>query len=163
MAPRTTVLTFDEICELVRLVGETGVAAVEIEHSGDRLRIDGRPPEALASAVVHPPVTIAQPTAQDQGPSTAAEVGPVEPDADDDLHIVTSPIVGTFYRAPNPDAAPYVAVGDFVEKGQSLCIVEAMKLMNEIEADVSGVVARVFPDNAEPVEFGERLFAIRAS
>jgi len=74
---------------------------------------------------------------------------------------VTSPIVGTFYRAPSPDAEPYARTGDRVEKGQVLCIVEAMKLMNEIEADVSGVITRVFPENGQPVEFGQRLFAIR--
>ncbi len=153
-------LTFDEIRELVQLVGESGVAVVEIEQSGDRLRIEGRPAEALASSVVHPPVTVSTPAQSSQG---SAENAAVAASAEEDLHVVTSPIVGTFYRAPNPDAAPYVAVGDFVEKGQSLCIVEAMKLMNEIEADVTGVIARVFPENAQPVEFGEPLFGIRTS
>ena len=76
---------------------------------------------------------------------------------------MTSPIVGTFYRAPNPDAEPYVKVGDVVHKGQVLCIVEAMKLMNEIESDASGMVVKIYPENAQPVEFGERLFAIRSS
>ena len=76
---------------------------------------------------------------------------------------MTSPIVGTFYRAPSPEADSYVKVGDWVEKGQVLCIVEAMKLMNEIEADVSGTVTRVFPENGHAVEFGQRLFAIRTS
>ena len=77
------------------------------------------------------------------------------------VHFVTSPIVGTFYRAPNPDADPYVKVGDFVEKGQVLCIVEAMKLMNEIECDISGTVVRVLPENSQPVEYGENLFLVR--
>lgn len=153
-------LTFDEIRELVQLVGESGVAVVEIEQSGDRLRIEGRPPEALASSMVHPPVTVSTPAQNAQGTAESAGVAAA---AEEDLHVVTSPIVGTFYRAPNPDAAPYVAVGDFVEKGQSLCIVEAMKLMNEIEADVTGVIARVFAENAQPVEFGEPLFGIRSS
>jgi len=71
--------------------------------------------------------------------------------------------VGTFYRAPNPDAPPYVQPGDRVRKGQVLCIVEAMKLMNEIESDVDGVVVKIYPENAQPVEFGERLFAIKVS
>jgi acetyl-CoA carboxylase biotin carboxyl carrier protein len=74
---------------------------------------------------------------------------------------VASPIVGTFYRAPNPDAEPYVKVGDIVREGQTLCIVEAMKLMNEIECDVAGMIVKVLPDNAQPVEYGERLFAVR--
>ena len=80
---------------------------------------------------------------------------------DANLHAIASPIVGTFYRAPNPDADPYVKVGDFVEKGQTLCIVEAMKLMNEIECDISGTVVRVLSENAQPVEYGENLFLVR--
>jgi len=84
-------------------------------------------------------------------------------ESEDGLAFVTSPIVGTFYRAPNPDADPYVKVGDFVQKGQVLCIVEAMKLMNEIESDAAGTVIRIYAENAQPVEFGERLFAIRPS
>ena len=76
-------------------------------------------------------------------------------------HLLSSPIVGTFYAAPNPDASPFVRVGDRVEQGQVLCIVEAMKLMNEIESDVDGVVLEIYPTNAQPVEFGEPLFAIR--
>jgi acetyl-CoA carboxylase biotin carboxyl carrier protein len=80
---------------------------------------------------------------------------------EENLHAITSPIVGTFYRAPNPDADPYVKVGDIVEQGQTLCIVEAMKLMNEIEADVSGTVVKVVPENEEPVEYGAELFLVR--
>ncbi|MCW8984018.1 MAG: acetyl-CoA carboxylase biotin carboxyl carrier protein, partial [Thermoanaerobaculales bacterium] len=80
---------------------------------------------------------------------------------EENLHPVSSPIVGTFYRAPNPDADPYVKVGDFVEQGQTLCIVEAMKLMNEIEADISGTVVKVLPENAQAVEYGESLFMVR--
>ena len=77
------------------------------------------------------------------------------------LHEVSSPIVGTFYRAPNPDAEPYVRVGDTVRRGQVLCIVEAMKLMNEIESDLDGTIVKVHPENAEPFEYGECLFSIR--
>ena len=80
---------------------------------------------------------------------------------EEELHYVTSPIVGTFYRAPNPDADPYVRVGESVEQGKTLCIVEAMKLMNEIECDVSGTIVKVLPENAQPVEYGEHLFAVR--
>ena len=74
--------------------------------------------------------------------------------------MVTSPIVGTFYRSVNPDSEPFVKVGDVVEKGKTLCIVEAMKLMNEIEADVAGTVTAIYPQNGQPIEFGEKLFAI---
>ncbi|MGA7990908.1 MAG: acetyl-CoA carboxylase biotin carboxyl carrier protein, partial [Thermoanaerobaculia bacterium] len=77
------------------------------------------------------------------------------------FHVLTSPIVGTFYRAANPDAEPFVKMGDVVEKGKTLCIVEAMKLMNEIEADVAGTIVAIYPQNAQPVEFGEKLFAIQ--
>jgi acetyl-CoA carboxylase biotin carboxyl carrier protein len=76
-------------------------------------------------------------------------------------HILESPIVGTFYRSPSPDAEPFVEEGDRVKKGQILCIVEAMKLMNEIESDVDGTVVKILPENAQPVEFGEPLFAIK--
>jgi acetyl-CoA carboxylase biotin carboxyl carrier protein len=107
--------------------------------------------------------TEAQLPAAVAGAATAALAGQPAADSDDGLHFVTSPIVGTFYRAPNPEAEPYVKVGDLIHKGQVLCIVEAMKLMNEIEADTSGTVVRIYPENAQPVEFGERLFAIRPS
>jgi len=160
---------FDEICELIRLVGTTGVASVEIEHGGSRVRIEGvaaAPPADTVTTVpvvsVGRPAPSAAPLSSPQPEALAPAGGADETPAEDEgLHKVTSPIVGTFYRAPNPDADPYVKVGDFVEKGQVLCIVEAMKLMNEIESDVSGTVVKVFPENAQPVEFGEPLFAIR--
>jgi acetyl-CoA carboxylase biotin carboxyl carrier protein len=112
-------------------------------------------PGAVAQAGAGAPVPAAPAPAHAQGaaPPAAAE--------DDGLHAVVSPIVGTFYRAPNPDADPYVKVGDFVERGQVLCIVEAMKLMNEIECDVRGTVMKVMPENAQPVEYGAPLFMIR--
>ncbi|MEE4272722.1 MAG: acetyl-CoA carboxylase biotin carboxyl carrier protein [Thermoanaerobaculales bacterium] len=154
---------FDELCELIRLVGSSGVAAVEIEHAGGRLRIDGVP-KVAAAVPTAPPAAGAVPTVDTAAPMAAAPE-PVDETTDDDegLIYVTSPIVGTFYRAPNPDAEPYVMVGDAVDTGRTLCIVEAMKLMNEIESDTSGTIVKVFPENAQPVEFGERLFAIRPS
>ncbi|NWG00322.1 MAG: acetyl-CoA carboxylase biotin carboxyl carrier protein, partial [Thermoanaerobaculaceae bacterium] len=97
-------------------------------------------------------------------PAASAPAPAVVPEeSEEELAFVTSPIVGTFYRAPNPEAEPYVKVGDRVSKGQVLCIVEAMKLMNEIESDTAGVIVKIYPENAQPVEFGERLFAIRPS
>ncbi|KAB2967497.1 MAG: acetyl-CoA carboxylase biotin carboxyl carrier protein, partial [Thermoanaerobaculia bacterium] len=92
-------------------------------------------------------------------PETAPS--PAPPGPAEDLHVVTSPIVGTFYAAPSPDSPVYVRIGDRVRKGQVLCIVEAMKLMNEIESDADGVVAEIYPKNAQPVEFGEPLFGVR--
>lgn len=157
-------LKFEEICELVRLVGSTGVARVEVEHDGARLEIKGRPQAQVvvaASAGIEP------------GPAGQVMIGsPVAPDgvehqADDavsgDQHVIESPIVGTFYRAPNPDADPFARVGDEVRVGQVLCIVEAMKLMNEIQSDMDGTVIKVHVENSEPVEYGQPLFSIRPS
>ncbi|MCM2268585.1 MAG: acetyl-CoA carboxylase biotin carboxyl carrier protein, partial [Thermoanaerobaculia bacterium] len=100
------------------------------------------PAHAESAAVAAPPPVAAPPAAA--------------------LHVVASPIVGTFYASPSPDSPAYVKVGDRVSKGQVLCIVEAMKLMNEIEADAGGVIAEIYPKNAQPVEYGEPLFGIRA-
>ena len=160
--------TFEELCQLIRVVSETGVAGVEVERDGSRVRVDGVPPAPQAVAAA-PPLLSPQRFAAAQLPAPMAGI-PAAPataapaaDSDEGLHFVTSPIVGTFYRAPNPEAEPYVKIGDLVHKGQVLCIVEAMKLMNEIEADASGTIVRMYPDNAQAVEFGERLFAIKPS
>ena len=88
---------------------------------------------------------------------------PEAQESEDSWHIVTSPIVGTFYRAPNPETPPFVESGDRVSKGKVLCIIEAMKLMNEIESDGDGVVVRIYPQNGQPVEYGEKLFALKPS
>ncbi len=166
--------TFSELCDLIRLVADTRVSGVEVEKDGVRVRIDGLPappqPDPRLSAPLLPPQLAAASHLAASGmalpahdpAATAAHPGG-EAAADEGVQYVTSPIVGTFYAAPSPEAEPYVKSGDFVQKGQVLCIVEAMKLMNEIESDVSGVVARIYPENAQPVEFGERLFAIRPS
>lgn len=161
---------FEEICELIRLIGSTKIGSVELEHAGSRLRIEGvgRGPVATvgdASAAPHPvtvPIVplpeegvLPQPVQVDR----SADAG--EAEDEEGLHYVTSPIVGTFYSAPNPDADPYAKTGDVIAKGQVLCIVEAMKLMNEIESDVDGTIVKIFPKNAEPVEFGARLFAVK--
>ena len=160
---------FEEICELIRLVGSSGVSTVEVEHAGSRVRIEG-PAHAAAAPVAPPTAAVSAPQVASEAsaapPAAAPElatapVAAAAPVEQEELHSISSPIVGTFYRAPNPDADPYVKVGDFVEPGQTLCIVEAMKLMNEIESDVSGTVVRVLPDNAQPVEYGENLFLVR--
>jgi acetyl-CoA carboxylase biotin carboxyl carrier protein len=154
---------FEEICELIRLVGSSGVANVEVEHAGSRVRIEGRTQVVTAQAA---PTTSAASSPQPGGDaptahgSAAPEPGTAVPE-EENLHSVSSPIVGTFYRAPNPDADPYVKVGDFVEQGQTLCIVEAMKLMNEIEAEVAGEVLKIHPENGQPVQYGDSLFTIR--
>jgi acetyl-CoA carboxylase biotin carboxyl carrier protein len=165
--------TFAELCELIRIVSDTRVGGVEVERDGMRVHIDGVPvaphvdartgasllPPQLAIAGQHPGSPIGLPA----GGTTSAAKAAAAAGEDDGLSFVTSPIVGTFYAAPSPEAEAYVKVGDPVSKGQVLCIVEAMKLMNEIEADISGTIVRRYPENAQPVEFGERLFAIRPS
>lgn len=157
------VLTFEQIKELIELVARRHLQGLEIERSGFRLKIDGQnrgplpaaPSQAQEAASAAP----AAPTAGEggAGEATAPSEAPEE-----ELHLLKSPIVGTFYRTPAPDADPFVEVGQRVKKGQVLCIVEAMKLMNEIESDVDGEIAEIFPKNGQPVEFGEPLFAIRS-
>jgi acetyl-CoA carboxylase biotin carboxyl carrier protein len=179
-------LTFEQIKELIGLVSQNRLQGLELERSGFRLKIDGQqaapalvaayPAEAAAPLAAH--LTAAAPAAATGSgvaaappPSFAglgaAPAAPAAPPAaagpPAGSHILTSPIVGTFYRASSPDAPPFVEIGSRVRKGQVLCIIEAMKLMNEIESDVDGVVAEVYPQNAQAVEFGEPLFAIQPS
>ena len=141
-----------EIRRLIRLVQKTGIGELELTASGRTVRIAAN--AASAEGVVIAPRVAPQPTA-----APAATAAPPAPAAE--THgAITSPMVGTFYRAPAPDADPYVEVGDMVEVGQTVCIVEAMKLMNEIESEVRGRVVRILVENAQPVEFGQKLFLV---
>ena len=157
-------LTFEQIKELIELVAKRRLQGLEIERSGFRLKVEGQTqaqPAAQAAAPAAEGASVSPPPPSMPADSTViAAAKPAA--ADEGAHIVTSPIVGTFYRAPSPDAEPFVEVGSRVKKGQVLCIIEAMKLMNEIESDADGVVAQVYPQNAQAVEYGEPLFAIRA-
>ena len=128
---------------------------LEIEDSGFRLRIRGGAAVEAGPAPAAPASRDAAPAVEARPPAAAAAAH------HDELHVVSSPIVGTFYASPSPDSPPFVRIGDRVRKGQVLCIVEAMKLMNEIESDVDGVVAEIHPKNAQPVEYGEPLFGVR--
>ncbi|HEV2718746.1 MAG TPA: acetyl-CoA carboxylase biotin carboxyl carrier protein [Thermoanaerobaculia bacterium] len=154
-------MNLKEILELIDKVAERGIAAVEVEQAGTRLRIEGKlaPPQQ----VIHtsPAAPMAMPMTQAAAPAPAQPAPAPEADSEAGLHIVTSPIVGTFYRSPNPESEPYASVGDHISKGKVLCIVEAMKLMNEIESDIDGTVVRIYPQNGQPVEYGEKLFAVR--
>jgi acetyl-CoA carboxylase biotin carboxyl carrier protein len=163
-------LTFEQIKELIELIAQRHLQGLEIERSGFRLKIDGQPAPALATAPAETaafasplpataPLPAALPSSPASAPAGAAPAGAATPEAGS--HILTSPIVGTFYRSPSPDAPPFADIGARVKKGQVLCIIEAMKLMNEIESDADGVVTQIFPQNAQAVEFGEPLFAIR--
>jgi acetyl-CoA carboxylase biotin carboxyl carrier protein len=163
-------LNFKEILELIDKVAERGIAGVEIEQAGTKVKIEGK---SAGPTVVHAygDVRSQQPSVSGTTSETAAGAASPAPqalsaeqiqeEAEAGLHIITSPIVGTFYRSPNPEAESFVNVGDHVTKGKVLCIIEAMKLMNEIESDVDGSVVRVYPQNGQPVEYGEKLFALR--
>lgn len=142
---------------LIDLVSESGVAELEITEGEDRVRIINR--NGAAPVQVHQPVTVAQPMPV---PVPAPEVAPAPaPTAPQQTGTpLTSPMVGTFYRAPSPGADPFVKVGDTVKKGQVVCIIEAMKLLNEVEADMDGTVKEVCVENGQPVEFGQSLFII---
>ncbi|MEO8378299.1 MAG: acetyl-CoA carboxylase biotin carboxyl carrier protein [Acidobacteriota bacterium] len=157
-------MKFQEILELIDKVAERGIHSVEIEQSGTKVKIEGKSSQPQVFHSYHgdgkenqglPSIPNALPPAS--APSTAPP--PVEDQTG--LHIITSPIVGTFYRAGSPEAPSFVNVGDRITKGQVLCIVEAMKLMNEIESDIDGVITQVYPSNGQPVEYGEKLFAVK--
>ncbi len=158
---RLTHMNLDDIREVLALVREHDLVELEIERDGLKIRVRkaGHPVAIMPSAVPVPP--IAGPVAAT--PLAAAGPSGAEPIAGDgvDLAVIKSPIVGTFYRSPDPDARAFVEVGDAIRKGQVLCIIEAMKLMNEIESDCDGELAAVYVDNGRPVQFGERLFSVK--
>ena len=163
-----------EIEKLLDFMRKHGLEEFEYERQGFRIRLkkpsspsyafpSGQAPEiVVASATPHASHASATPAA---GAPAAPAAAPHAPAPDnmraEDLHIVKSPIVGTFYVAAGPDADPFVSIGSKVETGQVLCIIEAMKLMNEIESDAAGEVVRIFVENGHPVEYGEALFGIR--
>lgn len=151
-------LNMDELRELAKLVDEHGFTDFEFENEKIRVRL-GKSTVVHHAAPVAPlqPVQYEAPAAQ---PAAQTADAP-EADEDDGLHQITSPIVGTFYRAPSPDKPPYVKEGDSVSPDSVVCIVEAMKLMNEIQAEISGEVVKIYVENAQPVEFGQPLFGIK--
>jgi len=143
--------------KLIKLLSESGVDEIEIEEDGKRVRLAKH---SGNSAVVQQPPLAAQPVL----PSATAPVpAPAAAAPQSQYYEVRSPIVGTFYRAPAPDSAPFVNVGASVEPGTVLCIVEAMKLMNEIESDVSGKIVKILVENGRPVEYDQVLFLIEKS
>ncbi len=151
-------IDFDEINKVVKLLEDRNLSEFEIEVEGFKLKIGRHPKPAPAPVAMAPAAPLPGPAAGgDHGVTRAAETGT---EARGDAHFVTSPIVGTFYRAPSPSSPPFVDIGEPVKKGQTLCIVEAMKLMNEIECDVDGVIREIFVENGKPVEFGQRLFSV---
>ncbi len=156
-------MTIDEIKELIRVVHETGIAELEVQRGENRVRIRVGSTFSTQEIVMNPAAAAAggvSPVgAGFSSPSAARQAG--QPKEDENLLLVKSPIVGTYYDAPSPSAPPFVKVGDAVEPNQVLCIIESMKLMNEIEAEVAGTVVARLVENGRPVEYGEALFRIR--
>jgi acetyl-CoA carboxylase biotin carboxyl carrier protein len=157
-------MNLDEIRQILELMREHALAEFEIEQDGFKLRLRKDSGAAGLSALVSAPPDSAGPPAPSPAPAAAEPARPAEPEPAEvveELAVVKSPIVGTFYRAPDPNAPPFVEVGDRVRKGQVLCIIEAMKLMNEIESEYEGEIVKIYVENGQPVQYGERLFAIR--
>jgi len=165
-------LNFKDILELIDKVADRGIAGIEIEQAGTKVRIEGKSagPQVFHSYVGGDmggqqqslpaiPVNALPP------PQSAAQIEAAAKQAEEDseagLHIITSPIVGTFYRQPNPESDVFVNVGDHITRSKVLCIIEAMKLMNEIESDVEGTLVKIYPQNGQPIEYGEKLFAVK--
>ncbi|MFO0758210.1 MAG: acetyl-CoA carboxylase biotin carboxyl carrier protein [Byssovorax sp.] len=150
-------LDLKDLRRLLRLLEKRNVAEFEYEDEKSRIRLvrGGASPAGYVQVAAAPPPAVA--------PGATASPAAPAPHENDDLRVVyvTSPFVGTFYRAPSPDAPTFVEVGSVIREGQALCIVEAMKLMNEIEADCAGTVEEILVENGKPVEFGQKLFRIR--
>ena len=152
--PKTVNLDLKQLRALVRVLARRNVAEFEFEDEQIRIRLAfvGRRAPGEPALVVTQAAGV---------PVAAAPAAPVAASTDDNAHFVTSPFVGTFYRSPSPDAPAFVDVGSAIREGQALCIVEAMKLMNEIEADCAGTIVEILAENGKPVEFGQKLFKIR--
>ena len=152
-----------KVKKLIELLDESGIAEIEITEGEEAVRIS-RYPQGAAVAPAPAPVTIAAPApaaAAAPAPAEAHAAAPAAPaEVEEEGFLVAAPMVGTFYAASSPGAAPYVQVGDRVNEGDTLCIIEAMKMMNQIEADVSGVVKSIRVQNGEPVEYGQTLIVI---
>ena len=147
-----------EIKELLELIQDSGIEEFEMEKSGVRLRIRNSQPAHLSAgsaAIASPAVVAGAPQA-----AAAQAAAPAE-EPEEDLYVFKAPIVGTFYLTPKPDAEAFVQVGDYVTKNSVVCIIEAMKIFNQIESDVSGEIVSILVENGQPVEYGEPLFKIR--
>ena len=161
-------VNMDELRELIGLLRDNGLAELELERGSFRVRLrrEGMMPAGLSNEILVP--VNAAPLARAQAP--APVLTPAHPGAqaetaaseDQDLHIIPSPIVGTFYRSPSPTADAFVKIGSNVEPETVVCIIEAMKLMNEIQAETSGQVVKIYVENGQPVEYGQPLFGIKS-
>jgi acetyl-CoA carboxylase biotin carboxyl carrier protein len=154
-----------QLKELMRSLKQFEITELELEQNGERIKLcRGGDVVHVASNVAHPGFASVQaPSIAPAAPSAEASASAAPAVDDAQVHYITSPFVGTFYPSPTPGAAAFVKVGSEIKAGQTLCIVEAMKLMNEIEADVSGTILEVLRENGKPVEYGDKLFKVKKS
>ena len=150
----STKIEYKEIIKIIDLLEERNLSHFELEVEGFKIKITKTP---ASSTHKTPPTT--QPSPEPEENALPAESGLQE--TENSLHSITSPMVGTFYRSPDPSSSPFVEEGDNVKKNQTLCIIEAMKLMNEIESDVDGILKEIYVENGKPVEYGQILFVIQ--
>jgi acetyl-CoA carboxylase biotin carboxyl carrier protein len=162
-------VNLDELRELIALMRDNGLAELELEREDFRVRLRRENSNAHEPNVGGPdrpviPIPIIDPVlrAADAAAPAAPTADGKKSEPDQDLHIISSPIVGTFYRSPSPTADPFVKIGSSVEPDSVVCIIEAMKLMNEIQAEAAGEVVKVYVENGQPVEYGQPLFGIRS-
>ena len=149
-----------KVKKLIELLDESGIAEIEITEGEESVRISRYSSQAPAPAPAPAPVVAAAPAAPVAAAPAPAPVAAAAAEPEEDGHAVTAPMVGTFYSAPSPGSADFVQLGDRVNVGDTLCIVEAMKMMNPIEAEVSGTVKSIRAQNGDPVEYGQTLFMI---
>jgi acetyl-CoA carboxylase biotin carboxyl carrier protein len=158
-------VNLDDVREILALMRENGISEFEIEREGLKLRLRK---DSVATTVTSVPLVVAGVQAAPvaavlSAPESVVPALPVAHDTEVELAVVKSPIVGTFYRSPEPGAASFVEIGTTVKKGQVLCIIEAMKLMNEIDSEYDGEIVNIYVENGQPVQYGERLYAIRTA
>ena len=151
-------MDFKELEELIRILEESGLAEIEIEEEGKRIRLQKSLP---AAPIVTATPAVGTVSSQGSGPGNPPEAEAGEIDEAQGMPTINAPMVGTFYAAPAPGEEPFVQAGDTIEENQTVCIVEAMKLMNEIGATFAGIIEKVLVENGQPVEFGQPLFAVR--
>jgi len=158
-------MDLETLKQILNLVREHELSELEVEQDGLRLKIRKDSAVVVPASLSHVPSRLPDVAAAPAPPpalsSTPTSVGLENSEAEIELAVVKSPIVGTFYRSPEPGASPFASIGDAVKKGQVLCIIEAMKLMNEIDSEYDGEIVNVYVENGQPVQYGERLFAIR--
>ncbi len=160
-------MNLDDVREILALMRENGLSEFEIERDGLKLRL--RKDAATGAVTAAPAIVVAgmpaasMPVAASPAPAADTAAPAAAGASDVELAVVKSPIVGTFYRSPEPGASSFVDIGTTVKKGQVLCIIEAMKLMNEIDSEFDGEIVNIYVENGQPVQYGERLFAIRTA